>query len=237
MVTGSYLVFPGSWRLALGSPPSRHCVTSVVRLRALHLLSPATYWLSTFTLNLKFRYGSKRCVLTMNLGIWLLSAYAADLCRVSRLLADRQDHELRWPQRREPNADGHDARIHLGLGVGLTVTLDEERLRRRLTLEGAAAEQIQHEGPDIQPQAGPQVFVVGFEHRPLDAVVEALLDENRETPDGDVAVFRIGSGGEGAGTPEHDSGRLKKAEAVHANRVQRVLFGIGQLFGETGGAS
>src|ERR1044071_7367546 len=59
-VTGSYLLLPGNCRLVLGSPPSRHCVTSVVRLSELHLLKPATYWPSTFTRNLKFRYGSKR---------------------------------------------------------------------------------------------------------------------------------------------------------------------------------
>src|ERR687887_1826270 len=63
-VIASYLVRPGE-RCALdGSPPARCSTTSVVRLSALTLLTPATYLPSHFTLNLKFLYGSKRDVLT-----------------------------------------------------------------------------------------------------------------------------------------------------------------------------
>ena len=43
-----------SWRLLLGSPPSRCFTTSVVRFRELTLLTPATYLASHFTRNLKF---------------------------------------------------------------------------------------------------------------------------------------------------------------------------------------
>src|SRR5436309_11455282 len=65
-VTASYSVRPGDLRLLLGSPPSRCFTTSVVRLRALHLLTPATYLPSHLTRNLKFLYGSKRLGLTVN---------------------------------------------------------------------------------------------------------------------------------------------------------------------------
>src|SRR5438874_10450597 len=65
-VIASYSVRPGDFRLLLGSPPSRCFTTSVVRLRAVILLTPATYLLSHFTRNLKFLYGSKRCALTVN---------------------------------------------------------------------------------------------------------------------------------------------------------------------------
>src|SRR6266481_4943661 len=65
-VIASYSVRPGDLRLLLGSPPSRCLTTSVVRLSALHLLTPATYLPSHLRRNLKFLYGSNRCVLTLN---------------------------------------------------------------------------------------------------------------------------------------------------------------------------
>src|SRR3954471_2181504 len=66
---GSYFDLPGIWCGPLESPPSYQGVTSVVRFRALHLLSPATYWPSHLILNLNPRYGSNRVVLTVNLAI------------------------------------------------------------------------------------------------------------------------------------------------------------------------
>src|ERR1700730_7518325 len=68
-VIGSYFVLPGIWCGPLESPPSYQGVTSVVRLRALHLFSPATYWPSHLILNLNPRYGSNLVVLTVNLAI------------------------------------------------------------------------------------------------------------------------------------------------------------------------
>src|SRR6476620_11618489 len=65
-VIGSYLLRPGDLRPVLGSPPSRCSTTSVVRLSAPHLLTPATYLPSHLMRNLKFLYGSKRCALTLN---------------------------------------------------------------------------------------------------------------------------------------------------------------------------
>src|SRR5215510_3188153 len=68
-VIASYFVRPGDLRDVGGSPPSRGSTTSVLRLSALTLLTPATYRPSHFTRNLKFLYGSKRCVLTENCAI------------------------------------------------------------------------------------------------------------------------------------------------------------------------
>src|SRR5918996_6210448 len=65
-VIASNSVRPGDFRLVLGSPPSRCRTTSVVRLRAFILLTPATYRPSHLTRNLKFLYGSKRLGLTVN---------------------------------------------------------------------------------------------------------------------------------------------------------------------------
>src|SRR5918999_6547748 len=65
-VIASYSERPGDLRLLLGSPPLRWVTTSVVRFRAPTLLTPATYRPSHFTRNLKFLYGSKRWVFTLN---------------------------------------------------------------------------------------------------------------------------------------------------------------------------
>src|SRR5215469_9109102 len=65
-VIGSYLVRPGDFRDVDGSPPSRCSTTSVVRLRPPTLLTPATYFPSHLTRNLKFLYGSNRCAFTVN---------------------------------------------------------------------------------------------------------------------------------------------------------------------------
>ena len=65
-VMASYSVRPGDLRVVLGSPPSRCLTTSVVRLSMLHLLTPAMYWPSHLSRNLKFLYGSNRVLLTVN---------------------------------------------------------------------------------------------------------------------------------------------------------------------------
>src|SRR5712675_2389214 len=65
-VIASYSVRPGDLRLLLGSPPSRCLTTSVVRLSAPHLLTPAMYLPSHLRRNLKFLYGSNRCGLALN---------------------------------------------------------------------------------------------------------------------------------------------------------------------------
>src|SRR4030095_14584584 len=68
-VTASYSVRPGDFRVLLGSPPSRCLTTSVVRLSALHLLTPATYLPSHLRRHLKFLYGSNRCGFTWKFAI------------------------------------------------------------------------------------------------------------------------------------------------------------------------
>src|SRR5947208_8722684 len=65
-VIASYSVRPGDLRLLLGSPPSRCFTTSVVRFNMPTLLTPATYFPSHLTRNLKFLYGSNRCAFTVN---------------------------------------------------------------------------------------------------------------------------------------------------------------------------
>src|SRR5215475_5839725 len=78
-VMGSYSVLPADLRLDDGSPPSRCLTTSVVRLSADTLLTPATYLPSHLTRNLKFLYGSKRWALTTNCAMGLLSVSGLEL--------------------------------------------------------------------------------------------------------------------------------------------------------------
>src|SRR6185503_14334832 len=96
----SYLVRPGDLRPVLGSPPSRCFTTSVVRLRAPILCTPATYFPSHFTRNLKFLYGSKRCALTLNCG--MTTPLRLNL---SGHLLELEHDELGRLERREANHD------------------------------------------------------------------------------------------------------------------------------------
>src|SRR4028118_2095534 len=64
-VMASYSVRPGDLRVVEGSPPSRCLTTSVVRLSAPTLLTPATYLPSHLIRNLKFLYGSNLCAFTL----------------------------------------------------------------------------------------------------------------------------------------------------------------------------
>src|SRR5436190_18213971 len=136
-VMGSYLVRPGDLRPVLGSPPSRCSTTSVVRFRALTLLTPATYLPSHFKRNLKFLYGSKRCGLTLN------CAMAPQLPRLgldmTGHLLDLDDHKLGRLQRGEANQDVDDAEVDVILGRRLVIALDEVGFARRPALEGALA--------------------------------------------------------------------------------------------------
>src|SRR5690242_8096512 len=104
---------PGDLRLVEGSPPSRCFTTSVVRLSPVTLLTPATYCPSHFTRNLKFLYGSKRFVLTVNSAI--RSSLAGGL---SGHLLDLNYDKLGRLQRSKPHDNIHDAEIDIGLRCG-----------------------------------------------------------------------------------------------------------------------
>src|SRR5213082_1225729 len=92
-VIASYSVRPGDLRLLLGSPPSRCLTTSVVRLRPVTLLIPATGVVlpTKKTRNLKFLYGSNLCALTLNCAIYHLLCF--DL---SGHLLELDYYELGW---------------------------------------------------------------------------------------------------------------------------------------------
>src|SRR5262245_32978065 len=176
-VIASNSVRPADLRLVLGSPPSRCLTTSVVRLRAPTFDTPATYLPSHFTRNLKFLYGSKRPGLTLN---WAMSSSLR--LRLASELLDADHDELSRLERREADEDVDDPLVDVALGRRRAVALHEVGVARRGALERALAEQVLHERADVEADLGPQRFVVGLEHRPLQAVEEAVLDVERHAP-------------------------------------------------------
>src|SRR5262252_8037197 len=101
-VMASYSVRPGDLRDEDGSPPSRCLTTSVVRLNADILLTPATKRPSHLTRNLKFLYGSNRLGFTLNCAMTPPFPSRLDLAGELR---DLDDHELRGLQRCEADQD------------------------------------------------------------------------------------------------------------------------------------
>src|SRR2546421_4144626 len=121
-VIASNLVRPGFLRLVLGSPPSRCSTTSVVRLSPPTLLTPATYFPSHLTRNLKFLYGSNRCALTANCGAAMVSSCSCALILNFDLtghLLQVEDHELGRLEWCESHDDVDDAQIPVILCGGL----------------------------------------------------------------------------------------------------------------------
>src|SRR3984885_6010115 len=68
-VIASNLLLPGDLWSVEGSPPARWLTTSVVRFRALTLLTAATYTPSHLTQNLKLLYGSRRVGFARNIAM------------------------------------------------------------------------------------------------------------------------------------------------------------------------
>src|SRR5215467_6135381 len=177
----SYSVRAGDLRLVLSSPPSRCLTTSVVFLRPLTLLTPATYLPSHFTRNLKFLYGSKRCGLALNWAI-LISLPTG----LPSHLLDLDDDELGGLQGRETHHDVDDSVVLIGGRRGLAVALHEVRLLRRGALERALLEERLHEGTDVHSDLRPQRLIVRFEHHPLGSAIQALFEKEGQAANGYV---------------------------------------------------
>src|ERR1700682_167856 len=184
-VMASNSVRPGDLRLVLGSPPSRCFTTSVVFFRPPTLLTPATYFPSHLTRNLKFLYGSKRCGFALN---WAMLISLR--CGLSSHLLDLDDDKLGGLQGRKANQDVDDPVVLIGWCSGLAVALHEVSLLRRRSLERALPEKCLHEGSDVETDLRPQRRIVGFEHNPFGAAIKALFDEQRQAADRDVLPLR-----------------------------------------------
>src|SRR6266540_2229507 len=224
-VIASYFDRPGDLRDVLGSPPSRCSMTSVVRLSAEHLLTPATYFPSHLTRYLKVLYGSKRLGLTVN---WAMAALLG--LDLPGELLDPDDDELGRLERCEADEDVDDAVVDVGLRRRLLVALDEVRLPRRGALEGPLTEEVVHERPHVEPDLRPQRLVVRLEDDPLGTAVEALLEEEREATNRDVlplGCLRVGAV-ERASAPGDVAVDRERAQTVCAQRVEHAVLGIGQ---------
>src|SRR3954470_17966819 len=142
------------------SPASRNSTISVLRLSAPILVSPATYWLSHFTLNRKVRNGSNRFVLALIRAIVYASSWRCGMTRLCHLLIDllleSKHDEFRRLQRRETDEDIDHAVIDVRLIRRIAIHLHEERIVRLAPLERAGAELRQHEGADIEPETRPE---------------------------------------------------------------------------------
>src|SRR5262249_14978348 len=110
-------------------------------------------------------------------GRWLRGCSGLDLAGE---LLDLDDHELGRLERRETDQDVHDAAIDVVLRRRLLVALHQVRLARRRALERALTEERLHERADVEPDLRPERLVVGFEHDPLRAAEETLLDVQSE---------------------------------------------------------
>src|SRR5215212_8382362 len=131
-------------------------------------------------------------------------------------LLDLDDDELGGLERSEADEDVDDAEVDVILGRGLSVALDEVSLSRRAPLKGALAEEVLHEGADVQPYLSPQRLVVRLEDHPLQVAIQGLLEEQGEPPHGDVLPLRGQTVGavEGPRSPDHVPDDREGSQAV-----------------------
>src|SRR4030095_2331328 len=99
-------------------------------------------------------------------------AASSQLSKVSGNLLNLYDDELSGFQRCKAHLDVDYPEIAIILSGSFSVTLYEEGLVRRGSLEGTLTEEAHHESIEIEPDFGPEWFVVRFKHHPLRASVE-----------------------------------------------------------------
>src|SRR5580704_11246527 len=109
-------------------------------------------------------------------------------CLTSHLL-DLNDNKLRWFQRCKPDQNVHYSQVLVGRCGGFAVALYKVGSLRGASLKRTLTKQGLHESPDVQTDLSPQRLVVGLEHYPLSALIQARLDVQREAADRDVFVF------------------------------------------------
>ena len=95
---------------------------------------------------------------------------------------------------------------------------------RGLTQECARAPNAEQEGRNRTFNAFPERLIVGFEHDPLRAVLDRLLDHVEQTTDVDITPRRIARNR--ASTPNADSAIAEVTDAVDTFRVEDVLFAL-----------
>src|SRR5579863_216614 len=228
-VMASYLFRPTDLCDVLGSPPLRCSTTSVVRFRALHLLMPATYCPSHLRRYLKFLYGSRRCGFAGKIAI-AVSPHGFSTClqTLTGHLHDLNHDEFGGEKGRESHRDVDDSEINAGLRIVLGIAFDKVCFLRRRALECSFQKQPLHESANVHANLSPEFFVVRFENDPLRAIIQAGLDVERESANGNVFPFGAGLivALQSARAPHHVSINLELAEAVDRLRVQVSVFDI-----------
>ena len=129
---------------------------------------------------------------------------------------DAEHDELGRPDRREAHQHHEFAGGAFALRRGVAIAADEVRVRRRVTVEGPRPEQVVQERPDGLPDLLPQRLVVRLEHRPLQAALDALLEEERRAPHRHVLpLARRGIAGRERARAPHDRPPPGEARAGH----------------------
>ena len=106
-------------------------------------------------------------------------------------MLDLKYYELCRLERRKADENVHDAMVHVALPRRFGVALYKVCFSRRSTLEGTLAEEVLHEGPDIEANLLPERFVIRFEYDPLRAAVEGFFYEQGQSAHRDV--FPLGT--------------------------------------------
>jgi hypothetical protein len=101
---------------------------------------------------------------------------------VLRQAADADDDEFGGPEWGEADHEVDDAVIDLVLRHGRGVATHEERLLRRVTLQGALVKQAEQEIFNTRAHPLPERWSVRLEYRRLQAGGDARLDEQFEPP-------------------------------------------------------
>ena len=128
---------------------------------------------------------------------------------------------------REAHQDVDHPGVDVGLGGRLGIAFDEERPVGRRALERALTKQRHHERADGQSQLRPKRFVVRFEHRPLDAVVDAGAQHDRGPAHRDVSP--LGIGGQRAGSEHHHTRTRETPDDIDAYLIQVALLDVAEL--------
>jgi hypothetical protein len=108
--------------------------------------------------------------------------------RASHLLQVQND-KLCWPSWCKADQDINDATRAVIIGCCLRVALNKVGLLWTRTLEGTLVEKILHEDASIEPDLRPQGLIIGLRHGPLEATVQAFLDEQSKAADGNIFPF------------------------------------------------
>src|SRR6266540_6838962 len=118
-----------------------------------------------------------------------------------------------------------------------SVAPDEIGVLWRSPSQGATVVDTEQKAFDAASEGAPQWLVIGLEHCPLCALVDALFDEEKETTHRDVLPFGELSRGKCAGTPDANASARQCPERVDSRRDKMLLIGVRERAGQTSDGS